>query len=158
MILRRKIVLAGGLIVVAAAWAGCDTVVREELPFPKPSQQRLAQMPEKVLAQGRLKDADSSHRGSGGVTIYRLSKDTHLVRLEDIKVTYGPGLHVLLASHPAPAGPADLKGGYLDLGALKGNIGSQNYPIPAGTDVSIFKSVVIYCIPFHVVFATATLE
>ena len=123
---------------------------------PMPEAARVARPA--VLAQGRLKDADSSHRGSGGVIIYRLSEDAHIVRLEDIKVTNGPALHVLLASHPAPASRADIKGGYLDLGALKGNIGSQNYPIPAGTDVSSYKSVVIYCMPFHVVFATATLE
>lgn len=48
-------------------------------------------------------------------------------------------------------------GQFLDLGELKGNVGSQNYEIPAGTDLSIYNSVVIYCQPFHVVFATATL-
>jgi hypothetical protein len=40
---------------------------------------------------------------------------------------------------------------------LKGNIGSQNYEIPADVDVSQYQSVVIYCMPFHVVFSTATL-
>jgi hypothetical protein len=46
---------------------------------------------------------------------------------------------------------------YLDLGSLKGNLGNQNYDIPAGTDINQFKSVVIYCLPFHVVFSTADL-
>ena len=47
---------------------------------------------------------------------------------------------------------------YVHLGALKGNIGNQNYEIPAEVDLSEYKSVVIYCVPFHVVFATATLS
>ena len=36
-------------------------------------------------------------------------------------------------------------------------MGNQNYEVPAGTDVSEYKTVVIYCVPFHVVFATAPL-
>ena len=48
-------------------------------------------------------------------------------------------------------------GNYIDVGALKGNIGNQNYEIADGTDIAAFNSVVIYCVPFHVVFSTATL-
>ena len=48
--------------------------------------------------------------------------------------------------------------GYLDLGELKGNRGNQNYPIPAGVNISTFNSVVIYCKPFAVVFSVATLH
>ena len=47
--------------------------------------------------------------------------------------------------------------GYLDLGKQKGNRGNQNYPIPAGTDISTFNSVVIYCKPFTAVFSVASL-
>ena len=46
----------------------------------------------------------------------------------------------------------------MSLGRLKGNIGAQNYEIPAGTDLAAYRSVVIYCQRFHVVFATATLR
>lgn len=48
--------------------------------------------------------------------------------------------------------------GFVSLGRLKGNIGAQNYELPAGTDLGRYHSVVIYCQRFHVVFATATLE
>jgi hypothetical protein len=64
---------------------------------------------------------------------------------------------VLLATGSAPTGSADL-GEYIDLGSLKGNMGNQNYDIPSGTDLSQYNSVVIYCKPFHVVFATAPLN
>ena len=109
-----------------------------------------------ILVQGQFKDADSFHKGSGTGTIYQLPDGSHLLRLEDFTVTNGPDLHVLLASSPSPTGRADLED-YVDLGSLKGNIGNQNYEIPAGTDLSQFKSVVIYCEPFHVVFSTAAL-
>ena len=111
-----------------------------------------------AIARGELQDGDSSHKGSGRVTLYRLPGGAHLLRLEGINVTNGPALHVLLAEAARPANRAEVHQGYLDLGGLKGNIGSQNYEVPADEDVSKFKSVVIYCLPFHVVFSTATLN
>ena len=110
------------------------------------------------LARGQLQDADRFHRGSGAATIYRLGDDTTFLRLEDIDVTNGPDLHVILSTHPQPGNQGELKeGDYIDLGPLKGNRGSHNYEIPEGTDLNGIESVVIYCMPFHVVFSTATL-
>lgn len=109
-----------------------------------------------LLRQGQFKDADSFHQGSGSAAIYELPDGALVLRFENFTVTNGPDLHVLLATNPAPTGRADL-GDHLDLGMLKGNIGNQNYDIPAGVDLSQYQSVVIYCMPFHVVFSTATL-
>ena len=111
-----------------------------------------------AVSRGELEGTGFFHRGSGGVIIYRLADGALLLRLEKIKVTNGPALHVLLAKHPNPDSRAEVKEGYLDLGDLKGNKGSQNYAIPAGTDLSRYKSVVIYCKPFRVVFARASLK
>ena len=47
--------------------------------------------------------------------------------------------------------------GYIDLGPLKGNKGSQNYEVPSDYRIPEEMTVVIYCVPFHVVFATAPL-
>ena len=110
-----------------------------------------------VVAQGNFRDADSFHKGSGTATLYQLADGAHVLRFEDFQVTNGPDLHVLLAANPN-ATDHDSLGEYIDLGSLKGNIGSQNYEIPANVDVSQFAGVVIYCMPFHVVFATAALQ
>ena len=48
--------------------------------------------------------------------------------------------------------------GFIDLGPLKGNRGSQNYAIPAGTDLSAFKSAVIWCRRVAVGFGVAPLQ
>jgi hypothetical protein len=71
-------------------------------------------------------------------------------------VTNGPDLHVYLAAGSQPTGRDDL-GEHVDLGALKGNIGDQNYTIPPDLGLEDYQSVVIYCVPFHVVFSTASL-
>jgi hypothetical protein len=107
-----------------------------------------------VLMQGAFMDADSFHQGSGTATVFELSDGSQILRLEEFTVTNGPELHVYLATGDAPTGRGDL-GEFIDLGELKGNIGDQNYEIPAGMDLSAYQSVVIYCVPFHVVFSTA---
>ena len=112
-----------------------------------------------AVAMGSFKDADAFHRGSGTATIYRTRDGAEVLRLEDLDVTNGPALHVVLSTHPDPERSEQVKQeGFVDLGDLKGNRGNQNYPIPAGVDTSIHKSVVIYCYPFAVVFSVATLE
>ena len=112
-----------------------------------------------AIGKGSFKDADAFHRGSGTATIYRTPDGSEVLRLEDLEVTNGPALHVVLSTHPDPERSEQVKQeGYVDLGDLKGNRGNQNYPIPAGVDTSVHKSVVIYCYPFAVVFSVATLE
>jgi hypothetical protein len=110
-----------------------------------------------ILRQGQFVDADSFHQGSGTVTLYLIADGSTLLRLESFMVTNGPDLHVLLAEGAAPT-DRDQLGEYVDLGSLKGNVGDQNYEVPADVDLDRYQSVVIYCVPFHVVFSTATLE
>ena len=46
----------------------------------------------------------------------------------------------------------------VELGPLKGTEGDQNYSIPAGTDLSKYKTVAIYCERFNVTFGAAPLQ
>ena len=110
------------------------------------------------VKQGQFRDADSFHRGSGDASIFATPGGNYLLRLEDLNVTNGPALHVLLSSHQDPMSSDEVKReGYVDLGALKGNRGNQNYPIPADVDLAGISSVIIYCKPFSVVFSVAPL-
>ena len=111
-----------------------------------------------ALLSGNLVDADSFHKGSGQVVLYELEDGSRIIRLEDIEVTNGPQLHVLLTPVHGLAGRDHLReAGYVDLGPLKGNIGSQNYEVPADYVIPEQVTLVIYCVPFHVVFTTAEL-
>lgn len=110
-----------------------------------------------VLGQGHFVDADAFHKGSGLATLYMLMNGDYLLRLEDLVTSSGPDLHVLLSPNEAPTNHDSL-GDYLDLGDLQSNIGDQNYALPADIDLTQYRSVVIYCVPYRIVFATATLE
>ena len=79
------------------------------------------------------------------------------LRLDDFRVTNGPDLHVLLSTE-APDTLFGSVGEAVDLGSLKGNVGSQNYDIPADVNIEDYASIVIYCQPFQVVFSTAALS
>ena len=111
------------------------------------------------LKTGSFMDADAFHKGSGTATIFRGPDGEHLLRLEDLKVTNGPDLRVILSPVANPGSRDEVSApGYVELGKLKGNIGNQNYPIPDDVDVAAQGSVVIYCRPFHVIFSVATLQ
>jgi hypothetical protein len=79
-----------------------------------------------VLVRGKFRDADSVHRGSGDAVLYRLADGSHLLRLENFRVTNGPDLAVYLVKHADPSNLDQVTSGFLNLGKLKGNVGNQN--------------------------------
>ncbi len=112
-----------------------------------------------VVASGAFRDADRAHKGMGNASLVALSGGGHEIQLTEFEVTNGPDLEVWLSAHPDPDAKADVTGNeWLALGQLKGNVGDQAYAIPAGTDVSAFNSVVIWCEQFGVLFSPAALK
>jgi len=131
----------------AAAAVMSDTDVAEDMP--------AAELV--LIASGEFVGQDAFHEGSGQVAVYQQG-DEFVVRFENFRVTNGPDLHVILVKHPSPSNSDEVGSDYIDLGSLKGNQGNQNYPVPEGIDASEFQSVVIYCVPFHVVFSVGSLN
>jgi hypothetical protein len=95
-----------------------------------------------------------AHPTSGTALLVRLPDGTHLVRIEGLETDNGPD--VWLAVSNAPAGSGDYSS-LRRVEPLKGNIGNQNYPIPADIDVDGLRSVVIWCERFSVAFGDAPL-
>lgn len=110
-----------------------------------------------LIASGSFVQIDVIHGAEGSATIYQLADESRFLRFENFRSTNGPDLHVILSIAETPRSHNELGEDYIDLGSLKGNIGNQNYEISAEIDLSRYKSVVIYCLPFQVVFSTATL-
>lgn len=111
-----------------------------------------------ALAAGPFADADLVHRGQGMATIYQLEDGSRVLRFSDFRVTNGPDLRVVVSTHPNPESSDQVHQGFLDLGTLKGNVGNQNYQLPAQMDGDQFRSVIIYCRAFGVIFAVAPLN
>jgi hypothetical protein len=68
-------------------------------------------------------------------------------------------VHVyLVAANDASDSDTVKKAGFLELGSLKGNIGDQNYELPADLDLAKYRAVTIWCKRFSVNFGTAPLS
>src|SRR6266404_7626107 len=101
------------------------------------------------------------HNTSGRATIYQEQDGKLVLRLTNFKTSNGPDVHVILiAAKNADDDANFLKSNTdkLELGKLKGNEGDQNYEIPAGTDLTKFRAVSIYCERFNANFGAAPLE
>ena len=100
---------------------------------------------------------DRSHPTEGSARVLGDGSGLRFLRLEDFRTDNGPDLNVYLSTAPpdAPAGAFD--DDFVDLGDLKGNVGSQNYEIPAGLDLDRYSTVTIWCVRFGVVFGAADL-
>lgn len=134
-------------MIVPMASIGPDAPMTEPMPQdPGPT----------VLSSGSFVDRD--HPTSGRAEVIELADGSRILRLEDFATDNGPALQVYLSAAPIDAGHGDFDDDFVHLGALKGNIGNQNYDIPPGTDLDRFPTVVIWCDPFNVAFGVAGLS
>ena len=119
-------------------------------PQPRPQATERPAVPVRV-ASGML--AGINHRAAGTVGLYTLTDGTPLVRIEESDMENGPDLFVYLVPEPDQRDDR----GAVNLGRLKGNIGSSNYPVPLDVDVREYATVLIWCRAFSTPFANATL-
>lgn len=109
-----------------------------------------------IVGMGTFADRDQLHRGSGQAVLVRMGDGGHLLRLEDFAVTNGPDLHVLLSRAERPVTHEEVYNGVY-VGKLKASQGAFHYELPPDTDLSGVRSVVVYCVPFRVIFTSAPL-
>ncbi|HXV48981.1 MAG TPA: DM13 domain-containing protein [Candidatus Binatia bacterium] len=121
-----------------------------EAPLSAPTS-----MPVKI-AEGAFKGL--SHETKGHASVYQLPEGKKVLRFSGFETSNGPDVHVYLVTQEIEKGNDTVKqAGFIDLGSLKGNKGDQNYEIPAGVDLSKYKTVSVWCARFGVNFATALL-
>jgi hypothetical protein len=108
------------------------------------------------LATGDFVSLDHSTRGRARVL--ELADGRRFVRLEGFETDNGPDLYVYLSANPAAGPEGAFDDQFADLGRLQGNIGDQNYEIPADVDPATYASVVIWCDRFDSAFGAADLS
>jgi hypothetical protein len=108
------------------------------------------------LASGQFRTA--AHETKGTATVFQLADGKKALRLTDFATSNGPDVHVyLVAAADAKDNDTVTKAGFIDVGSLKGNIGDQNYDLPADIDLAKYRAVTIWCKRFAVNFGTAPL-
>ena len=138
------------------------TAVNEAFPTPAPraivpstssAGTPTAAVPT-TLARGELGYVDAIHNGTGTVLLVRTG-DAVVVRFENVAITNAPDVHVYLARE---TGGKWTEATSLYLGPLKATNGSFNYAVPAEANISLNKSVVVWCRQFSVLITWADLR
>ncbi|MCY3632375.1 MAG: DM13 domain-containing protein [bacterium] len=130
----------------------------EELGMPEemPVEETMPDMPQvRVEALGEF--ISRSHPTRGQVEVLGDGTGQRFLRFEDFRTDNGPDLNVYLSAAPPDAPVDQFTDLYVDLGDLKGNVGSQNYEVPRDLDLDLYSTVVIWCVRFSVVFGAAEL-
>ena len=104
-----------------------------------------------VVASGEFAGADEFHFGSGTASIVETAPGRYALSFDDFAVRNGPDLFVYLSPDVGYSPDA------IELGALKASEGSFSYDLPDGADPSTFRSAVVWCRAFSVLFAKAPL-
>jgi hypothetical protein len=143
--LRPAAVAAVVAFVVAGAWLGLASVRDVEV------NERLAAGP--ALATGTFRSHAHSTRGTARIVAG--ADGARLLALAGFRTDPGPDLYVYVV--PGRADGTDVDGG-TRVGRLKGNVGDQQYALPAALDVDDAATVVIWCRAFSVSFGSAPLS
>ena len=160
---RRTILVIAALIAVFAGWylfrperLFVNARVNEEFPATGSVKSAAATTTPMTLAEGSFHDG--AHKTAGTATIHQLADGKRVLRLTNFETSNGPDVRVyLVAAQDATDNDTVTRAGFVELGSLKGNIGDQNYDVPADTDLGKYKSVTIWCRRFSVNFGTAPL-
>jgi hypothetical protein len=100
----------------------------------------------------------SRDHGTSGTALILDVGGARFVRIADLDTDNGPDLKVYLTTNPADGPEEAFDDDIVDLGGLKGNIGNQNYELPAEVDLDRYRSVVIWCDRFDAAFGAADLS
>jgi hypothetical protein len=97
------------------------------------------------------------YSGAGTALVLNDGSEQRFLRFEDFSTDNGPDLDVYLVNSDAMADQGTFDDDFVDLGELKGNIGDQNYEIPPDVDLSVYDTVVVWCVRFSTGFTAADL-
>jgi hypothetical protein len=159
-VLVGYVVTAGAVAVYLGLTTLRDRVVDEQVvtgvPATAPTadaagEERRRRVPVEV-ARGGFRSHEHATRGRAAVV--RLPDGRRFLTLTRFETAAGPDLRVRLVPGETADGGTD---GTVDLGALKGNRGDQQYAIPRGARVGE-RTVVIWCRAFSAPFGSARLR
>jgi hypothetical protein len=140
--LRDRVVIETVVTGVAAP-AASQAEAPDAPPAPTPANLELV--------RGTLRSGE--HHTEGRAAVVRVRDGERFLTLTSFETSAGPDLRVRLVPGGSDDGGAR---GAIDLGALKGNRGDQQYRLPASARVS-GATVVIWCRAFSVPFGSARL-
>ena len=109
-----------------------------------------------ALAMGSFHS--NAHDTRGTAAVIDLGGGHRVLRLTNFATSNGPDVRVYLVAAADVQDNSTVKSvDHVELGAMKGNIGDQNYDIPSTVDLEKYRTVTIWCKRFGVNFGSAPL-
>jgi hypothetical protein len=130
------------------------TTVAPSSPGPTP----VAPAPTTTASRPAPMFGSLDHTTRGTVVFLADAGQQRFLRFENLDTSNGPDLKVYLSTNPVDGPEGEFDDDFVNLGRLQGNLGNQNYAIPADVDLSRFRSVVIWCDRFDSAFGAAPLS
>lgn len=150
----------GGRVVLTVRTRGrWSAVVEQQVdsPIEEPPLQAMTAPGSRLLARGEFEDMERS--GEGVVRLHRLDDGRLGLRFEDFRTTASSDLEVWVAPGRRPeTSAAALERRHRSVAFLKATAGPQNYVLPSGIRPRDVGSVVLWCEPLNVAYASATLR
>jgi hypothetical protein len=157
---RKPLLILLAVVVAAVGWylfRPERLFVNQKVSETLPAQEAMATATEPVVvSSGSFHTV--AHDTKGMATLYQYPDGKRVLRLTGFETSNGPDVQLyLVASNDATDNDTVTKSGFVHLGALKGNIGDQNYDVPGNVDLTTHKAVTVWCRRFGVNFGTAPL-
>lgn len=122
--------------------------VNEDFPVVTINKMEDSTMEPKIITSSDF--IPSKHEVEGSAVLIEYKSD-RILRFENFETVNGPNLHIYLASDKSAED-------FVDLGPIKATRGNVNYEIPEDVDLEKYNTVLVYCVPFKVVFSFAELQ
>jgi len=151
--MMKPLIGLGAVVVVAGLWYA----FRPEKLFIDETVNESLSAEGKAFLSGTFHSG--AHETKGMATIFNLPGGKRLLRLTGFETSNGPDVQVYLVKAGDATDNDTVKdAGFVNLGAMKGNVGDQNYEVPSDVDLGAHRAVTIWCRRFGVNFGTAPLR
>jgi hypothetical protein len=159
---RKPLLLLLAVVVAAVGWYLFRPErlwVNQEVNEALPAQEAMAAAATEPVVVSSGSFHTVAHDTKGTATIYQYPDGKRVLRLTGFETSNGPDVQLyLVAAGDATDNDTVTKAGFVHLGALKGNLGDQNYDVPSNVDLTTHKAVTVWCRRFGVNFGTAPLS
>src|SRR5688572_6358535 len=142
----KKFVVLLVVLIAGAAWYAFRPerlFINQKVNEQFPTASAVGNTPMK-LASGEFHSG--AHETKGAAAVFQLGDGKRTLRLTNFATSNGPDVRVYLVAAPDAKDNDTVKSaGFVELGSLKGNIGDQNYDVPANVDLAKYRAVTIWC-------------
>ncbi|MBI1813024.1 DM13 domain-containing protein [Candidatus Peregrinibacteria bacterium] len=150
--MKKSLIVLGICIVAALAWYLLSpiwrvSVANDASPVTPLDGQSSVPVHVRIIAQAAF--VPRAHDVQGNALLIE-KNGKKILRFENFSTVNGPDLHIYLATG---------LGGkpYVDLGPIRATRGNVNYELDDSIDLATYRTVLVWCKPFGVLFGSASL-